>query len=200
MALGYKQGVAAEGRPRAHFGGEGRIGMTSGAIWLMLALACVVFETFTLEFSMVSIAIGCLAASAAWYFGVNLPGQVGVAIVGSVLGLVILAPALRRKYMPPDTQDGPASLVGQEATVLEAIEPPLEGKVKLAGTTWQALAPEVVPAGARVMVTEVDGAKLRVMPLASSGALAQGSGPLAAHQVPAAPAAPQPQATENQAS
>lgn len=169
---------------------------TAGTVWLLLALGCVALETMTMEFSLVSIAIGCLAASGAWYFGVPLSGQVGVAIVGSVAGLVILAPALRRRYLPPDTQDGPASLVGQEATVVQAILPPEEGKVKLAGTTWQALAPEGVPEGARVMVTEVDGAKLRVMPLASSGALSQGSGPLAAHLVP--PQAPQatPQSTE----
>ena len=47
--------------------------------------------------------------------------------------------------------------------MIEAIAPPGLGKVKLDGVIWTAEADTALPVGARVMIAEVSGARLRVM-------------------------------------
>lgn len=137
--------------------------MTWAVIWGVLAAALVIGEMFTGEFTLLSIAIGCGAAALIAALGLGFPLQAAAALVLSVLSVFVLAPWLRRAVAPRHTADPIEAMIGCEAEVIEAIEPPGQGKVKLDGVVWQAESDRPVPAGARVMVAEVMGARLRVM-------------------------------------
>ena len=89
--------------------------------------------------------------------------QIAAAIVGSGVGLAGLAPMLRRRLSPQYQPTGIDAIPGSEAMVVEAIEPPLQGKVKLNGVVWQATSNLAIPAGTQVIVTEVEGACLTVL-------------------------------------
>lgn len=137
--------------------------MSLALLWGIAAVVLVVVEMFTMEFTFLSLAIGCLMGAGAAGLGLPEWVQLAAALMGSVAGLGLLAPKLRRKWAPRDTATGLDALPGTEGVVTEAISPPEQGKVKLDGVVWQASATEEIPAGAIVMVTEVDGACLSVI-------------------------------------
>jgi membrane protein implicated in regulation of membrane protease activity len=67
---------------------------------------------------------------------------------------------LRSRQWKPAT--GVAQLVGSAAEVTEALETPageglFSGMVRLHGELWRAMAPQTIPAGARVQVQRVTG-------------------------------------------
>lgn len=137
--------------------------MSLAMLWAVAAVALVMVEMFTMEFTCLSIAIGCsLAAGAAWG-GMPIVVQLAVAVIGSGLGMFLLAPYLRGRLAPKDVATGVDALPGTEAVVVEAISPDGQGKVKLHGVVWQAEAAQAIPAGATVVVTAVEGACLRVL-------------------------------------
>lgn len=137
--------------------------MGLSTIWALVAAALVIGELFTGEFTLLSLALGAAAAALAAAVGLGFIPQTGAALVLSVVSLFILAPWLRRFVAPRDTPDAIEAMVGTECEVVEAIEPPAQGKVKLDGVVWQAESDNPVPLGARVYIAEVLGARLRVM-------------------------------------
>ena len=137
--------------------------MTWAVIWGVIAAALVIGEMFTGEFTLLSIAIGCAAAALMAALGLSFPFQTGAALALSVLSVFMLAPWLRRVVAPRHTADPVEAMIGTEAEVIEAINPPEQGKVKLDGVVWQAESDRALAVGARVMVAEVMGARLRVM-------------------------------------
>lgn len=159
--------------------------------WVIAFVLFLVLETQTLEFTLLSIALGCLLAAGVSAAGVPLLFQVILATVGSVGSLVLLAPVLRRRFTPRDTATGVDTIVGSEAEVVEAIQPPAQGKVKLNGVVWQAVASHAIPAGARVVVTELSGARLTVV--GPDQLLTPASTQAAAPPVADAPPRPEPQ-------
>ena len=137
--------------------------MSLGLLWGVAAVILVVVEMFTMEFTCLSLAIGCLLGAAAAGAGMPVAVQLGAALVGAVLGVGLLAPNLRKRIAPRDTATGLDALPGTEGLVVEAILPPHQGKVKVDGVVWQAIANHPIPKGTPVMVTEVDGACLTVL-------------------------------------
>lgn len=137
--------------------------MTWAVFWGVIAAALVIGEMFTGEFTLLSIAIGCAAAAVMAAFGLAFPFQTAAALLLSVVSVFLLAPWLRRVVAPHHTPDPIEAMIGTEAEVIEAISPPAHGKVKLDGVVWQAESDRELPAGARVMVAEVLGARLRVI-------------------------------------
>jgi membrane protein implicated in regulation of membrane protease activity len=132
-------------------------------LWGAAAVALLIIEMFTAEFTCLSIAVGCVLAAAVGGVGLPLVAQLGVALVGTVLGLGLLAPALRKRVAPRYVPTGLDALPGSEAMVIEAIDPPGQGKVKLNGVVWQATSNQLIPAGTPVIITEVEGACLTVL-------------------------------------
>lgn len=132
-------------------------------LWTIAFAVFLVIETMTLEFSCLSIAIGCLLGAGAAGLGLPLGVQIGVVTVGSIASLFLLAPVLRHRLTPRDTADGVNAMIGTEAEVVESIAPPAQGKVKVDGVVWQAVSNVAIPQGARVMITEVSGACLTVL-------------------------------------
>jgi membrane-bound serine protease (ClpP class) len=80
----------------------------------------------------------------------------------AALFLLVARKVLAARRQPPVT--GVAALVGVPATVRAELAP--EGRVRAAGLEWRARAAPgaALPAGARVVVTAVDGLTLEVAP------------------------------------
>jgi membrane protein implicated in regulation of membrane protease activity len=143
--------------------------MSLGTIWFVAAALLLALEMKTGEFTLASLAIGCVLAAGLAGLGFGLPVQAGAAAVASLLATAVLAPWLRRTLSPAPTPDPVQAMVGEEAEVLEAVLPGRAGKVKLNGVTWQATSDTSLPPGTRVLVMEVDGARLRVLPADPNG-------------------------------
>lgn len=137
--------------------------MTLTVIWMLAFVALVVIETYTLEFTCLSIALGCLLAGTVAWLGLPIGLQLVVAAIGSGAGVALVAPALRRRVLPLDVRTGTDLVVGSQAEVIEAIHPPAQGKVKLDGVIWQAEADHPIEVGTHVLVTELSGARLTVI-------------------------------------
>lgn len=160
-------------------------------IWVVAFFVLLVLETQTLEFTLLSIALGCLAAAAGAALGVPLLAQVIIATVGTVASLFLLAPALRRRLTVKDSPTLIDSIVGSEVEVIEAIAPPAQGKVKLNGVVWQAQSNHAIPAGVMAVVTELSGARLTVV--ARDQILAVRNQQAATGPLPESPPRPEPQ-------
>jgi membrane protein implicated in regulation of membrane protease activity len=74
----------------------------------------------------------------------------------------VLYPLVRRSYEPRGP-DGAAALIGEDATVSDALAP--QGYVRVRGELWRARllhAERALPRGASVRIADVDGATLLV--------------------------------------
>jgi membrane protein implicated in regulation of membrane protease activity len=132
-------------------------------IWAVVAASLVIGEMFTGEFTLLSLGLGAAAAAIVAATGLGFVPQCAAALVFSVVSLFLMAPWLRRRMTPRHTPDPIEAMIGVECEVIEAIAPPALGKVKLDGVVWGATSDTALPVGARVMITEVDGSRLRVM-------------------------------------
>lgn len=137
--------------------------MTLTVIWIAAFFILAVLETYTLEFTSLSIAFGCLLAGTAAWIGLPVAAQLLIAAVGSGAGVALIAPTMRKRMLPGDSRTGTDLIVGSQAEVIEAIHPPAQGKVKLDGVIWQAEADRPIEAGTHVLVTELQGARLTVI-------------------------------------
>lgn len=134
-------------------------------LWFLIAGLLVIIETQTLEFTCLSLALGCVVGGALSALGAPFAAQTVAAAVVAGASVYLGAPWLRARLTPKDTPTASDAYVGQVVEVLEAIEPPAEGKARLSGATWQATAEAPLALGERARVLAVKGAKLHLGPL-----------------------------------
>lgn len=140
------------------------------AFWLAVAAIFVIAEVLTQSLWMLCIALGCAAAILPWYFGLGTAAQLFVVAAVAVLSYLLFAKPLKRRLHEraaaiPDSATGMDALVGQTATVLQAIEPGRMGRVRAYGDNWQAVAEQAdasIPAGSRVRILSYDSIILTV--------------------------------------
>ncbi len=137
--------------------------MGSAILWTIAVFALVIFEMFAMEFTCLSLAMGCIAGAVLAMLGLPYVAQVVAAGVVSAGSLFMMAPLLRNRLTPLDTPTAVDLIVGSEAEVIEAIAPGTPGKVKLNGVIWSAYAQRELAVGVRVLVTELAGTRLTVM-------------------------------------
>ncbi len=135
--------------------------------WLVVSLVLAGAEVATLDFTLLMLAAGALAGSAAAAGGLNIYLQVLVAAVVSVSLLGFVRPTMaRRLHRGPTIRTGPQALIGGTGVVLERVTEHA-GRVKLSGEVWSARSldedVEIEP-GAKVSVAEIDGATAVVFP------------------------------------
>src|SRR6202171_2921617 len=146
--------------------------MTAFWFWVIVAIAFAVVEVMTVAFFAVFITIGALAAAVAALLHFNLLVQAIVLGVIGVAGILIARPVLvERLHMGRGAlRSGPASMVGQQAVLLEPIlgvgQP---GHLKIAGELWPALTEDgsPVPVNTLVVVTALRSTTLIVRPASS---------------------------------
>lgn len=129
--------------------------------WLIVALLLGVAELATTTLVLGMMAGGALAALVASLVGVDVPLQLVVFAVVSLLLVVVVRPVARRHlHVPGETRSGVQALVGADAVALSAVDGN-DGRVKLAGEVWSARSYDgasEIPAGTPVFVVAIDGA------------------------------------------
>ena len=142
--------------------------MSPALLWFLLAAALVVGEIFTPTFFLGALAVAALGAAAAGFLGASLLVQVLTFAVAAGIGTALARP-LAERYLHSGVRSLPtnvAALIGAEARVTESIDRDRMGRVKVRGDDWRAVSEDgsAIEAGARVIVTEVDGTTLHVVP------------------------------------
>lgn len=136
--------------------------------WLAFGIVLVIVEMLTGTFFFLFLGIGALLVAAlVWMLGI---GGLAQGVVFGVSALVAAGAWWKLRPNPGDRIEqlsGAASLnnpnarfVGREADLVEAIHGG-EGRVRLDDSLWFVTGPDL-PAGSRVRVVGVQGAKLRV--------------------------------------
>jgi membrane protein implicated in regulation of membrane protease activity len=135
--------------------------MPVAVIWLIFALVLAGAEALTGDMSLLMLSGGALAAAGGSLSGFPLWADASVFLVVSVLLLVLVRPALRRRFSPAKgLPTGIKALEGKTALVLDRVSCD-EGQVKLDGQVWTARPlndNEVYEPGERVTVMHINGA------------------------------------------
>ncbi|HZC53998.1 MAG TPA: NfeD family protein [Mycobacterium sp.] len=136
--------------------------MAVAVIWLIFALVLAGAEALSGHMFLLMLGGGALAASAtSWLTDGPVWVDGAVFLIVSVLLLVLVRPALRRRLTPPETlPTGIKALEGKSALVLDRIACD-QGRVKLDGQVWTARPlndGDIYEPGESVTVTHIDGA------------------------------------------
>lgn len=136
--------------------------MPAALIWLIFALGLAGAEALTGDMFLIMLSGGALAAAgSSWLLGLPVWADGVVFLVVSVLLLVLVRPALRRRLVSGKSLPEPAkALEGKHALVLDRVSNH-QGQVKLDGEVWTARPyneDEVYEPGDRVTVMHIDGA------------------------------------------
>jgi membrane protein implicated in regulation of membrane protease activity len=136
--------------------------MPTPVLWLIFALVLAGAEALTGHMFLVMLGGGALAAGlTSWLTDSPVWVDGAVFLIVSVLLLVLVRPALRRRLTPAMApQLGIEALEGKTALVLERVTRD-DGQVKLDGQVWTARplnADDVYEPGEPVTVTHIDGA------------------------------------------
>lgn len=136
--------------------------MPAALIWLIVALGLAGAEALTGDMFLLMLGGGALAAAgSSWLLNFPIWADGAVFLVVSVLLLVLVRPALRRRLTPAvGARTGVAALEGKNALVLDRVARD-EGQVKLDGQIWTARPlndVDVYEPGELVTVMHIDGA------------------------------------------
>ncbi|ETW23661.1 MULTISPECIES: NfeD family protein [Mycobacterium] len=136
--------------------------MPVALIWLIAALALASAEALTGDMFLLMLGGGALAASASsWLMDWPVWADGAVFLIVSVLLLVLVRPALRRRLTPgKGVPMGIKALEGKSALVLDRVARD-EGQVKIDGQVWTARPlneGDVFEPGDSVTVVHIDGA------------------------------------------
>jgi membrane protein implicated in regulation of membrane protease activity len=130
--------------------------------WLIFAVALAAAEALTGDMFLLMLGGGALAASGtAWVTGWPILADGAVFVIVSMLLVVLVRPALRRRLTPAtELQLGIKALEGKKARVLARVAHD-QGEVKLDGQVWTARPlndSDVYEPGESVTVMHIDGA------------------------------------------
>lgn len=131
-------------------------------LWLILALVLAGAEALTGDLFLLMLAGGALAATgSSWLLDWPVWADGAVFLVVSVLLLVVVRPALRRRFEAGNGLPEPVkALEGKTALVLDRVARH-EGQIKLDGEVWTARPmndDDVFEPGEHVTVMHIDGA------------------------------------------
>ncbi|BBZ04662.1 membrane protein [Mycolicibacterium chitae] len=136
--------------------------MPAALLWLIAALGLAGAEVLTGDLFLLMLGGGALAAAGtSWLLDWPIWADGAVFLVVSVLLLVLVRPALRRRMQSAAAlETGIEALEGRSALVLDQVTQHA-GQVKLDGEVWTARPlndHDVYEAGDHVMVMRIDGA------------------------------------------
>lgn len=140
--------------------------------WVVLGVALIIAEIFTLGFVLFWFGLGALGAGLAAMVGFGLPIQFAIFAVISI-GLTVMSRTIFAKYLPHredgEVKTGVDSLPGQVGTVTGASKGALnEGAVRVYGSVWTAFPAEddvKLIEGEKVEVVKVKGSSIYVRPV-----------------------------------
>lgn len=133
--------------------------------WIVVALIFFSAEVFTAGFFLACFGAGAILAAISAFWGAPPLVQFGVFLVGSTAALGVLRPLANRVSNPNTHMVGIDRVLGQQAIVLETIDPANgRGVVRVGHEHWSADAADGAPIaiGAVVVVVGVKGTHLQV--------------------------------------
>ena len=127
--------------------------MDSGLFWLVIGIMLFVMEMAVPGFVLFFFGVGAwVAAGVTWSYPISIAMQLTIFLVASLVTLGTFQKFFRASFFAQGEPDDSIVEEGDIAVVVEDIRPPSTGKVKLAGTFWQASADIAVAKGERVCV------------------------------------------------
>lgn len=136
--------------------------MSWALVWLIVGIALIVAEVVSGDFVLIMLGVAALFGAGAEVLTGNLVIDVAVFAVASVGMLLLVRPALKRRFLAgPTHHTGIEALIGARAVVVSTVDA-AAGQVKLAGEVWSARSlgehlPPIAP-GTPVTVVEISGA------------------------------------------
>ncbi|WP_206794967.1 NfeD family protein [Amycolatopsis sp. MtRt-6] len=136
--------------------------MSWALIWLIVGIALIIAEVVSGDFVLIMLGVAALFGAGAEVLTGNLVIDVAVFAVASVGMLLLVRPALKRRFLTgPTHHTGIEALIGARAVVVSTVDAET-GQVKLAGDVWSARSlgehlPPIAP-GTQVTVVEISGA------------------------------------------
>ena len=134
--------------------------------WLILFVVLLIIEIFTMGLTTIWFAGGALIAFLLACLNLGLPIQIIVFLVVSIVSLVKTRPLAVKFFNRERQKTNAASLIGQKAVVLEAIDLIHgTGRVEVNGMEWSAKtdeSEEVIEPGKIVVIDGIQGVKLIV--------------------------------------
>lgn len=118
--------------------------MTPWLIWLISAIVLLIIEVFTGTVAALCLAVGCLVALVPSVSGCSAVMQFVVASVGAVAAFLILGPIVRKyklnRATHRDERSNMDAIIGRIGIVTEPIYDGTQGRVKVDGDNWLAVA------------------------------------------------------------
>ena len=141
--------------------------MSAYLIWLIAAIALIIFEICSATFGAICFAIGAGFSALAAGLGANLTWQIVIFAIVSLLTFIFLRPFML-KFMDRKTKDvktNADALVGRKAIVSERIDAAQHtGRVAVDGDDWKAVSVDgsVIEKGVQVEIVKLDSIILTV--------------------------------------
>lgn len=138
--------------------------------WLVLIAVFLVIEMLTLDFTFLMLALGSAVGLVTGLVGLPLWAQLIIAAAAAALFILFIRPPLlRRLHRGEDpTKSNVEALIGLRGTALADITQ-VSGQIKVSnGDTWTARtdAAVIIPHGAPVLISAINGATAIVRPAA----------------------------------
>lgn len=132
--------------------------------WILVAVVCGAIEILTSGFWFLWLALAALlvAGGVGLVWLVNLPIQLFVFAVITLLFIVFTRPLVVKLVKSPDTVSNVDALIGQHGLSLTSISHLNYGQVKVNGEIWTAVSAEDIDENIRIVVLGVEGVKLVV--------------------------------------
>ena len=135
--------------------------MEAYQIWLIVAIALVIFEICSATFGAICFAIGAGFSALAAGLGANLTWQIIIFAIVSLVTFIFLRPFML-KFMDKKSKDvktNAEALIGRKAVVSERIDAEQHtGRVAIDGDDWKAVSEDgsVIEKGMSVEIVKMD--------------------------------------------
>jgi len=131
--------------------------------WVIVAVLCMVVEILTPGvFFFACLAIGAFCAGICGYLTASSWIMWVVFFCVSILSMYFIRPVARKLFKVTPRKSNVDSLIGMKACVVEKIDPPHLGMVKVEGELWKAESDKPVGKGSDVVVLSISGTRLKV--------------------------------------
>ncbi|MDD2619434.1 MAG: NfeD family protein [Syntrophomonadaceae bacterium] len=132
--------------------------------WILIAIVCGAIEIFTAGFWFLWLSLAGLLVAIGVVLGIlpNLEIQLIVYSLVTLLFIIFTRPLILKFFKSNDTASNVHALIGQHGMALSHIAPLQYGQVKVNGEIWTAIAETEIESEQRIVVTGIDGVKLRV--------------------------------------
>ena len=138
-------------------------------IWAIMAAVFIAGEIVTTGFFLLCFGIGAAAAALLSWLGIGLVGQLGGFIVVSLIAFIASRRFADRVSKPQPPGIGADRFIGRRGVVLETINNhDNTGRVRFEKEEWRADSErdeDIIPVGARVIVTRLSGTHVVVEPV-----------------------------------